>query len=196
MTEKKKLEDLGPVRISATLKRFVSIRKTAKILGVSHTSLRRYLKEYPSAVPHISEAARRGSQSDKLATRPHRAALYKWVKAHPGVILPRGIKAVAAVTGISQDQVKTYLYRRRKKARLLMQDILERILHTPIDLVDQAGNKCSPLGGTSARFEYDHWVVKPILVFSDIMGFGHAYQPENLEKFHQQVLEAEALLRL
>lgn len=197
MTEKQKLEALGPERICVTLKRFVSIRKTAQVLKVSHTSLRRYLKEYPSAMPSvITEADRRGSRSDKLERRPHRAALVKWVKAHPDVVLPRGIKAVAAITGVSQDQVKTYLYRRRKRARLLMEDILQRILLTPIDLVDQSGEKCTPYGGSAARFEYDHWVVKPILVFSDFMGIGRVYQPESLEKFHQEVMEAAALLLL
>ena len=118
------------------------------------------------------------------------------MKANPGVILPRGVKAVAAVTGVSQDQVKTYLYRRRKKAKVLMEDILARILTTPIDLVDQTGEKCTPYGGRAARFEYDHWVVKPILVFSDFQGIGRVYQPASLEKFHQEVLEAHALVRL
>lgn len=47
----------------------------------------------------------------------HHSCLGRWVRANPGVPLPRSVRAISDLTGCSRNAVKTYLYRRRKEIR-------------------------------------------------------------------------------
>jgi len=43
----------------------------------------------------------------------HTSCLAEWLRANPGVKLPRSVEKIAELTGCTKDEVKTYLYRRR-----------------------------------------------------------------------------------
>jgi hypothetical protein len=63
--------------------------------------------------------------ASKHATKAmrHRGGLVKWIRANPDVKLPRKPSEIAELTGLSIDQVKSYLYRRRKIADSMVGDL-------------------------------------------------------------------------
>ena len=120
--------------------------------------------------------------------RPHRAALVKWIRENPEVTLPRGIKDIARLTGISMDQAKTYLYRRRRKARQMMTTLAKWLPMTPVDLEDLLGRRVSPYNTKHLAFQYDHWGLKPTLQFIDQEFGAVIVEIPNLEEFYERVI--------
>jgi len=114
MTERTTLENLGPLRVSAILKHYCTIRKASKAVGVSHTALLRYMREKSMVLPKPTPEALDWLKSQR-APSSRSAALPKWVAANPGVKLPPSVKGMQRVTGLSQWQIQSYLTRERGK---------------------------------------------------------------------------------
>lgn len=89
-----------------------------------------------------------------------------WAKNHEGAILPRSTKAIARETGLTEDQVKTYLYRRRKETKVLMRKILNMIKTVDSVVVETTTKELVDLKKVSTlKFIYDHWALKSALKF-------------------------------
>jgi transposase len=189
MTELERLNQIGADRVSATLKRFVSIRTSAKRLGVSHTALRRWMTanqiiRVPSS-PEEKLAARRAKAANK-----QRAALLLWIRENPEVTLPRKTSEVARITGVSRNQVKTFLYRRRRRAKSMMNTCAKYLSRLPVPLVDNEGKPTTTLCCSGLTFYYDHWSLKVRMSFTDAVGKAHEVDVHDLERLHGIVLEA------
>lgn len=96
-------------------------RKAAKLLGVSHWTVQKYL--HAAGIP-----MRRGRIPTKQKYIPNRqwSRVATWLRKHQGITLPRSPKQLAFIIGVSTDSVKCYLYRRREYERrkaILMPDL-------------------------------------------------------------------------
>ena len=60
----------------------------------------------------LHRGRKRGSKP--INKQVHSGCLANWVKGHPGVLLPRSVSQIADLTGCTKNEVKSYLYRRRK----------------------------------------------------------------------------------
>ena len=166
MTEAQKLSAVGKSRILIALKRFGSVRKVSRLLGVSHTSLFRWMKENKLRMPQVSEEVLEEMQLARKMKRKVHAGLAVWAKNHEGAILPRSTKAIARETGLTEDQVKTYLYRRRKETKVLMRKILNMIKTVDSVVVETTTKELVDLKKVSTlKFIYDHWALKSALKF-------------------------------
>lgn len=87
-----------------------SCRKVAEIYGMSYQTVRRYLKEAGYELQKPGGYHLKGKKVPPF----HYGCLAKWLRANPGVKLPRSPSAIADLTGCSLDSVKSYIYRRRK----------------------------------------------------------------------------------
>ena len=109
---KRTLIELGQFTLEEFKQTFVeekTILKTAKKLGVNRRTVRRMLDRYGLQVPPVGKPV--GSR------QPHHSAILKWVREHPDEKLPRSVKRISDLTGVSQNKIKTYLYRQRKRAK-------------------------------------------------------------------------------
>ena len=83
-------------------------RDLAKDMEISERTARRYGKElglsYPAGRPVGSESL-----------NPLRGGLVQWIKEHPDEHLPTKVKDIVELTGLTKDQVKCFLYRRKKR---------------------------------------------------------------------------------
>lgn len=152
MTEIERIEGLGRQRVLATLASFGTIRMAASIMGVSHTALIRWMKlsgvSRPQPVEDVHQRQRRKRKSP--------AALAEWLRKNPGVVLPRSTKGISRITGCTCDQIKTYLYKRRKQKRALIAK-MPSLLHVPALVVDRRGRAI--VTGECDNFQWyvDHW---------------------------------------
>lgn len=103
--------------------------------------------------------------------------------------MPRGTKAIARVSGVSIDQVKTYLYRRRKTARKYMRELAWMLRNMPSELVDIGGNKCSARNAQELRFNFDHWSLTTVLYFKDFEGVEHWVNIEDLPRLYKETTD-------
>lgn len=108
-----------------------TVRKVAKRLKCSTGTVSKYLKLASFDVPKNKPKA-----TGRKIPNNHYGSLVKWIKAHPKVALPVRVKDIVELTGCSKDQVKSYLYRRRKIIKKQLEEYLERkpdIFLTDID---------------------------------------------------------------
>jgi hypothetical protein len=101
---------LTPEKVARAYQHYRSSRRAAEALGISYRSVQRILKKagIPLAAP--------GGSSRKGQAGWHWSAVAKWLRAHPGVRLPRSPQAIAELVGCSQAAVYGYLARRRATA--------------------------------------------------------------------------------
>lgn len=192
MTELEKLGALGVNRVSATLRRFGSIRRSSGQLGVSHTSLRRWMMANRIPKPLLSAEEKRVLRNEKAQNR-ERAALLMWIKENPGVVLPRKTSEVARITRVSPNQVKTYLYRRRRIAKDMMRVIIRLASRLPLPLVDIEEKALTSYAAREIYFLYDHWSLVVNMKIKDALGTTHIVKVPDLEYLYGVVLEAASL---
>ena len=119
MNDQERLKGLGAERVKATLRRFGTIRQCATVLTVSHTALRVFLKREglgEAYDPRLAKQARLVKM--RSHSRKNVAGLAKWLESHQEEGLPSGsLKDIARMTDCTVDQVKTYMYRKRREVR-------------------------------------------------------------------------------
>ncbi len=110
----------------------VSISEIAQKFKVSNRTIRNHLKK---AGVQIHRGPRKGSHCF-----PHHSCLAKWLQDHPQQILPRRISSIALLTGCSINEIKTYIYRRRKELREVAQKLPD-LKTTSVVLTDVLGRR-------------------------------------------------------
>lgn len=108
-----------------------TVRKVAKRLKCSIGTVSKYLK-----LASFNVKENRPKASGRKIPSNHYGSLVKWIKNNPKTPLPVKIKDIVDLTGCSRDQVKSYLYRRRKIIKKQLEDYLKKkpdIFLTDID---------------------------------------------------------------
>jgi len=103
--------NMTPQKIARVYEGCHSIRRTAARLNLSTTTVSRYLHKSGTDVK------KRGRPSTGRTPKNHKGAFAEWLRAHPGVKLPRSPTKIAALAGCSCNAVGCYLYRRGKMLR-------------------------------------------------------------------------------
>ena len=121
--------------------------KVANLLGVGRHTVRRILKEHGvETTKYVTQEAGKRKWS----------AFADWLRKHPEEPLPRSIKGICEVTGLSYDTVRSYLYRCRKS----MWDIIKELppLHTvKATIVDVHGHEYPFSRLSNYSFEIDSY---------------------------------------
>lgn len=102
-------------QIVEKFKELGSVRRTARFFDVSQQSIRTYLQKWPG---ELDGYRMRGEKRSR-----HYSCLAKWLRAHPDAKLPTSVKEISEITNCSENEIKTYLYRRRKR----MRDEIEKV---------------------------------------------------------------------
>lgn len=90
--------------------------------------------------------------------------MHLWLVEHPDAVLPRGSsKAIARQTGLSIDEVKCYLYRKRKEAREAFRSLPDLRL-VPLEFLAESGNRVISSDFKGYRFVLDRWSISAKLV--------------------------------
>ena len=105
--------DLFVEKVWKAYKVFGSCRKAASVLGISYQTVRRILK----AGGYKLKAPGGYHLKGKKVPPFHYGCLASWLRANPGVRLPRSPLEVSKITGCSLNSVKSYVYRRRRTER-------------------------------------------------------------------------------
>ncbi len=97
-------------KITAAFKQFRSVRKAAKVLGLSHPTVSKHLKEAGIDVDSPGGSYRKGT---KRTREPHTGKVANWVRKNPDTPLPTDARDISRLTGASVLAVKAYLNRRK-----------------------------------------------------------------------------------
>ena len=116
-----------------------------------------------------------------------------WIKENPGRVLPRKTSEVARITRVSPNQVKTYLYRRRRMAKDMMRVIIRLAPKLPLPLVDIMEVPLTSFAAREVYFMYDHWSLVVQMRVTDALGEKHVVSIPDLEYLYGVVLEAASL---
>jgi len=109
----------------------------------------------------------------------------KWVRENPKTPLPRSVSRICQLTGCTEDQVKTFLYRRRKLVKSQIKQLPElrgKVMH----LKATDGSIVDMRFVLNYQFVVDHWTAKVQLVMTTELGEFTADIP-NLQDFVRQV---------
>lgn len=126
----------------------------SEVLGISRKTCQRYLTDLDL---HYPKGRPKGKPSNNRLT----GGMAKWITAHPGESLSLDIEEIMEKTDLTKDQVKSFLYRLKKKHQKRIKDIG--------DLRDYKGG----LKGTKGS----------IILFSDIKEYSlkHSHYGEDLK---------------
>ena len=98
--------------IVQSYKNNITLAETAKALGIDEKSVRKYLTQ-------AGVKRRRGQKTATSFGIPenHSGCLAEWIKKNPDAALPSSPAEIARMTGCTEDQVRTYIYRRTRKLK-------------------------------------------------------------------------------
>lgn len=99
--------------IIATFDQTQSLVETAQAFDLSPKTVRSYLAKVGLTV----------KPKRKRKKRHHYGCLARWLQANPDATLPLSVKEIAEITGCSANEIKTYIYRRRKELRDRLKEI-------------------------------------------------------------------------
>lgn len=104
-----------------------TLKAMSKKTGITTKTLKKYLDDAGVTV-------RRGFPRGTRVNPRHHSCLANWLRNNPDTPLPRKVKEISALTGCSRNEVKTYLYRRRKEIRDFINSInfrqIKQVLHS------------------------------------------------------------------
>lgn len=105
MSRRKLYHDRGmtPAKVAALYSEAGSLAEAAVLAGVSRKTFWEWTRL----------AGMRLERGKPPVNRHHRGALPRWIRAHPGEVLPISPTRISRLTGASIDAVKSYLKRRR-----------------------------------------------------------------------------------
>ncbi len=128
--------------------------KTAKAtgiaMGLSEKTVRKYLK---IAGTSLKKGPRRGG------AQPKKGCYAKWLRKNTkSVSIPRSIKEISSISGCTEDQIKTFLYRGKKELKKYLQGLVDlRKLRGRLDKVPLKAIK-------SYRFFIDRFSLEVTLI--------------------------------
>ncbi|MHC5035394.1 MAG: hypothetical protein ACYTFZ_10195, partial [Planctomycetota bacterium] len=98
-----------------------------EVTGITTKTLKKYLDKAGVTV-------RRGLPRGTRVNPKHHSCLAKWLRENPNTPLPRKVKEIANLTGCKPNEIKTYLYRRRKELRDFVKKVnfkeVKKVLHS------------------------------------------------------------------
>jgi len=106
--------DLTLEDITRAYTEFQTAEAVGRHFGISERTIRKYLKEAQVEMP---KGRRKGDSFN------HFSRFAQWLKKHPGYPLPRRVKEIVEVTGLDPNDIKTYLYRRRKAVQVFAESL-------------------------------------------------------------------------
>lgn len=86
-----------------------NLRQLEKDLGISRKTLSKILDRAGLAL----RPGRKKGTPNKMKDY-HYSCLAEWLRKHSGIPLPRSIVKISQLTGCTKDEVKSYIYRRRR----------------------------------------------------------------------------------
>ncbi len=110
---------------------FGKVEPIARKTGISTRTIRTYLKK-------AGVDLRKGRPKDE--SHYHFSKLAKWIRNNPTTRLPRKPKAISILTGIPLNDIKTYLYRRRKSVKDFVESLPDFKVENHI-LIDEGGRR-------------------------------------------------------
>ena len=117
MGRKKIIEQPGMVEKITTL---YAAYQNAEIVGtklnISGKTIRKYLKE-------LNLIHKRGRRKGVTYATAKRSDVHKWIKENTTTPIPHSITDAAKLMGVSNDALKSYLYRRKKKYETFLHSI-------------------------------------------------------------------------
>lgn len=117
MPRYKKIEDPDFVfSLREAFSTVTTTRALANLLKLSKKTCQRYLTELDL---HYPKGRPKGKPSNNKLT----GGMAKWIKAHPGESLQLNVKEIRDKTGLTKDQVKSFLYRLKKKHQKRIKNI-------------------------------------------------------------------------
>ena len=126
-------------------KRTKSARAAAQEFGISHNTALRYLSE-----AGINTSVRR-------TKRKHTSDLANWIRENQGIRLPRSVKKLSEMSGIPENTISCYLYRRRKVTRDIAKS-LPNLLGLSVRRKDDETKELIPFYDLlDYQFEVDRW---------------------------------------
>jgi hypothetical protein len=111
-----------------------------------------------------------------------RAGLSVWIRDHPGERLPRSVKGIVELTGLTSDQVKVYLSHKRK-------EIKDRLAKLPdlhfrkVVFEEPDGTRIRIEPKDKYKFAVDHWSLNVYI----IIGLGHRCLIKDLDDFERRI---------
>jgi len=116
-------------KVIAAYKHFGSLRKAAKVCGISKDTVKSVIRRYNITLPEVqlpSEAS--------YNPKTHYSDFAIWHKEHAhDEGLPHSIAGLAKLSGVKPNVVKCYFYRRRKEAREILNALPDlRLLDVPL----------------------------------------------------------------
>lgn len=109
MPNRLKESRMQPTDLINLYKQFKTVKAVAQHLGWHPQTVSSHLKK---AGVSVKPGRRKGSVP--ISKLHHYACLAEWIREHPDTKLPKNVEAIATLTGCTKDEVKSYLYRRRK----------------------------------------------------------------------------------
>lgn len=127
-------------------KEMESLEKVATYFSVSEKTVRKYLTQ-AGVVRH--QGPRKAHS--KEVPQWHHGCLAQWIKANPQRALPRRYSAIQELTGCTLEEIRTYLYRRRRYVREKMKKYPNLSVFRMF-LTDNDGTRYP-----TVAFESGHW---------------------------------------
>jgi hypothetical protein len=187
-----KYEDLTNERLMRTYQVFKTCRRTAKVLGMHHSTVSKWLKKN-GIIPIDSGWDFINSEDIKPRHyRKRKGAFAKWLEDNPNTKLPANIKKISLMTGVSYDAVRNYFRQNHKRMKTLTEKYLGDNglikLNLPLEAVDNSGDifvwytsKLSLYTVTLNKFKEEFLVVG--LVNADGKTFRVNYRPYSYLEF-------------
>jgi hypothetical protein len=145
-------------RIRKTYLVLRSIRKTAKVIGVSYGTIRRSLID-SGGVPDFSERR----PPTRSASVEGYSRISEWLNRHKGKAIPSRYRELSVAIGQSSNAIKCYFYRQRKaildKLKILPDIRDERIALTDIDGKTLIGSQLTSYEYRVGNYPFDVTVI-------------------------------------
>lgn len=81
------------------------------------------------------------------------------MRQHPETPLPRSVHQICALTGCTEDQVKTFLYRRRRDVKRILASLPD-LKGRELELETTEGDVINMKWATGYAYIVDHWSAK------------------------------------
>jgi len=103
--------DINPKKVVAAYRMIGNMAKTAEQLHISFWKVREVLRAEHYPTKPKGGASHKGTVKIILGNK----SMANWLRAHPDVLLPRRLSAIAKITGCSEIAVRDYLSLLRRK---------------------------------------------------------------------------------
>lgn len=157
MGRRKKIEEIGVTieDVVALYRQLGTAERVGRKLSISERTVRKYLTE-------CGETLRRGRRAGDAGGHYHFSRFAKWLRENPGTPLPRSIRGIASITGLKPNDVKTYLYRRRRSVQAFVESLPD-LTRRNVLMVDRDGRKIPTRAFQYYIISINRWTLEIII---------------------------------